>query len=54
MPGAILQAMLVESIGSEEAMRRAAQAATIELAALTVFQAALAAGALSGMRRMRI
>jgi hypothetical protein len=37
--------MLAESIGSEDGMRRATQAATIGLAALMAFQAALAAGA---------
>jgi MFS-type transporter involved in bile tolerance (Atg22 family) len=37
--------MLAQSIESEDGMRRAAQAATIGLAALLVFQAALAAGA---------
>jgi hypothetical protein len=37
--------MLSESIGREDGMRRAAQAATMGLAALMVFQVALAAGA---------
>lgn len=37
--------MLAENMGGEDGMRRAAQAATIGLAALMVFQAALAAGA---------
>jgi hypothetical protein len=45
IPGGNPSTMLAESIGSEDGMRRAAQAATIGLAALMVFQAALAAGA---------
>src|SRR4051812_10229068 len=40
--------MMAASIGSEDGMRRAAQAATIGFAALMVFQAALAAGAALG------
>jgi hypothetical protein len=48
MPGGNPSTMLAESIGSEDGMRRAAQAATIGLAALMVFQAALAAGAPRG------